>query len=97
MIVATWISTDLPKEISSARCIKSAKELFSMTKFSGIRFRLTENQKKKIKEIYRDEDGIWCILEKDYCHSNNDDAGVIHCETKKELRHEVKYIKKRGI
>lgn len=28
-----------------------------MTKFSGIRFRLTENQKKKIKEIYRDEDG----------------------------------------
>lgn len=66
-----------------------------MTKFSGIRFKLTENQKKKIKEIYRDEDGIWCILEKEYCHSSNDDAGVIHCETKQELRHEVKYIKKR--
>lgn len=66
-----------------------------MTKFSGIRFKLTENQKKKIKEIYKDEDGIWCILEKGYCHSNNDDAGVIHCETKQELRHEVKYIKKR--
>lgn len=66
-----------------------------MSIVNGINFKLTDNQHKKIKEIYCDEDGIWCILEKEYCHSNNDNAGVIHCETKQELRHEIKYIRKR--
>lgn len=46
-----------------------------------------------IKEIYEDEDGIWCLLKKGYIHGT-DETQVIHCETYKELKEELKEVKK---
>lgn len=43
------------------------------------------------KEIYRDDDGIWVILKKNYC--TTDEAHTIHGDTVKEILEEAKNIK----
>ena len=45
-----------------------------------------------IKEIYKDEDGYWCILNKGYT-SGIDEGRVIHEESAKGLLREIRNIK----
>jgi len=58
---------------------------------SNQKFKIPQKYKQAIKEIYEDEDGIWCILNPGWTHI--DDAHTIHCETYKELRSELTDIK----
>lgn len=53
--------------------------------------RLTKKQKEFVKEIYRDEDGVWCILNPGFGWGV-DETSVIHCETYAELKEEMKDV-----
>lgn len=55
--------------------------------------KLTKKQKEFVKEIYKDEDGIWCLLKTGYGYGI-DENSVIHCETYSELKEELKYVSK---
>jgi hypothetical protein len=46
-----------------------------------------------IKEIYTDEDGIWCNLNPNWGCGVFHEDGVMHCETWAELREEMTYIR----
>lgn len=47
---------------------------------------------KAIKKQYRDSDGLWIELNDGFV--NRDGGKFIHCETTKEVREEIKLIKK---
>ena len=55
-------------------------------------FKIPKKYEAAIKEIYKDEDGIWCLLNKGFSHGV-DKTSVIHCETYSDLRSELKDIK----
>ncbi len=56
-------------------------------------FKIPKKYQAAIKEIYEDEDGIWCILNSEWVHGV-DEAHTIHCETYKELRSELTDIRR---
>lgn len=54
-------------------------------------FKIPKKYEDAIREVYKDEDGVWCMLNKGYTHGT-DQNEVIHCESFTELRSELKYI-----
>lgn len=56
-------------------------------------FRVPSKYKLSIRNVYTDEDGIWCNLNEGWVHGV-DENQVIHCETFDELRRELSDIKK---
>ena len=55
--------------------------------------KLTKKQQEFVREIYKDEDGVWCNLKPGYGWGV-DGNHVIHCETYMELREELKDVHK---
>ena len=58
-----------------------------------IMFRIPKKYQPAIKEIYKDEDGVWCNLNDGWVHGV-DETHIIHCETFSELRSELSDIRK---
>ena len=58
-------------------------------------FKVPKKYQAAIKEVYQDEDGIWCNLNPGWVHGV-DENQTIHCETFKELRLELPDIKRRS-
>ncbi len=56
-------------------------------------FRIPKKYQPAIKEVYKDEDGVWCNLNDGWVHGV-DGTHVIHCETYTELRSELPDIRK---
>lgn len=56
-------------------------------------FKVPKKYQAAIKEVYQNEDGIWCILNSGWVHGV-DETQTIHCETYKELRSELPDIKR---
>ncbi len=57
-------------------------------------YKIPKKYKEAVKELYQDEDGIWCTLNDGWGCGVFHNDGVMHCETIKELRNEMTYIKK---
>lgn len=55
--------------------------------------KLTKKQQEFVREIYKDDDGVWCSLKPGYGWGV-DRNRVIHCETYTELREELKDVHK---
>lgn len=53
--------------------------------------RLTKKQQEFVKEIYKDEDGVWCKLNPGYIHDTWGTT-IIHCDTYAELKEEFKEV-----
>ena len=58
-----------------------------------ILLRIPKIYKPEIKEIYKDEVGVWCNLNDGWVHGV-DETHIIHCETFSELRSELSDIRK---
>ena len=54
-------------------------------------FKIPKKYEDAIREVYKEEARVWCMLNKGYTHGT-DQNEVIHCESFTELRSELKYI-----